>query len=86
MHPGGDRAFPGLLDDQQMGVREGGHLRKIGDHSSSEAKIAVWNGITWGITENGERGMKLGMPPKWNTMTEPVSSAAFHAGSHSSPW
>ena len=25
------------------------------------AKIAVWNGIEWGITSNGVRGMKLGI-------------------------
>ena len=48
--------------------------------------MAVWNGITCGITENGERGMKLGIPPKWKTITDPVSSAALQAGSHSSPW
>ena len=63
-----------------------GNLRRIGDHSSSEQKTPVWNGIEWGITSNGERGMKLGTPPKWNTITVPVSSHACHAGSHSSPW
>ena len=42
--------------------------------------------MAWGMTENGVRGMKFGKPPKWNTITEPVSSAAFQAGSHSSPW
>jgi hypothetical protein len=47
--------------------------------------MAVWNGIACGITEKGVRGMKLGNPPKWKTITLPVSSAAFHAGSHSSP-
>ena len=50
-----------------------GNFRKIGDHNSSDAKIAVWNGIECGITSNGVRGMKLGIAPKWNTMTVPVS-------------
>jgi hypothetical protein len=61
-------------------------LRRIGDHRSSDAKIAVWNGIECGITSNGDRGMKFGIAPKWNTITVPVSSHARHAGSHSSPW
>ena len=57
----------------------------IGDHSNSAAKIAVWKGMKWGITSNGARGMKLGQPPKWNTMTVPGSSQAAQAASHSSP-
>ncbi len=63
-----------------------GNFCMIGDHSSSAAKIDVWNGMAWGITENGVRGMKLGKPPKWNTATLPRSLHACHAGSHSGPW
>ena len=63
-----------------------GNFCIIGDQSSSAAKIAVENGIECGITENGERGMKFGKPPKWNTATVPMSLHACHAGSHSSPW
>ena len=47
--------------------------------------VSIWNGIDCGITEKGVRGMKFGIPPKWNTATVPVSSQAFQAGSHSSP-
>ena len=63
-----------------------GNLRSTGDHSSSEQNTPVLNGMVWMSTSNGERGMKLGAPPKWNTITESVSSHACHAGSHSSPW
>ena len=63
-----------------------GNFCMIGDHSRSAAKIAVWNGIACGITENGVRGMKLGKPPKWKTATLPRSLHACHAASHSGPW
>ncbi len=56
-----------------------GNFCMIGDHSSSAAKIDVWNGMACGITENGVRGMKFGKPPKWNTATLPRSLHACHA-------